>query len=83
MLQRRRSAYGVPLPYLEAYIRNVTMHIGRSHARAIIPEVLELMIDGTLQPELVTTQVAPVEDALQALDQHCREGAVKTILTAS
>ncbi|MGI8753045.1 MAG: zinc-dependent alcohol dehydrogenase [Acidimicrobiales bacterium] len=73
----------VKLPYLEAYLRNVTIHIGHSHARAIIPEVLALMVDGRLRPELVTTQVAAIEDAVPALDQHCRDGAIKTILTAS
>ncbi|MDQ2726711.1 MAG: hypothetical protein M3Y91_02345 [Actinomycetota bacterium] len=73
----------VPLPYLEAYLRNVTIHIGHSHARAMIPEVLSLMVDGGLQPELVTTQVAAVDNAVEALDQHCRDGAIKTILTAS
>lgn len=73
----------VAIPQLESFIRNVTIHIGHSHARAIIPEVLELMADGRLQPERVTTHVAAIEDGLQALDQHCRDGAIKTILTAS
>ncbi|MDQ2724393.1 MAG: hypothetical protein M3Y36_02700 [Actinomycetota bacterium] len=41
------------------------------------------MVDGRLRPELVTTQVAAIEDAVPALDQYCRDGAIKTILTAS
>jgi len=41
------------------------------------------MVDGRLHPEAVTTQVAPIDEAPAALDQHCRAGAVKTILVAS
>jgi alcohol dehydrogenase len=70
-------------PLLRSYISNVTLHIGRTHARAVIPQVLELMVDGRLHPEAVTTQVAPIDEAPAALDQHCRAGAVKTILVAS
>ncbi len=70
------------IPLLRSYLRNVTLHIGRTHARTVIPHVLALMADGRLHPETVTTQVAPVDNALTALDQHCRAGAVKTILTA-
>jgi alcohol dehydrogenase len=71
------------IPLLRPYIRNLTLHIGRTHARAVIPQVLRLVTDGTLHPEAVTTQVAPLREAPSALDQHCRAGAVKTILTAA
>ena len=33
---------------LRSYINNVTLHIGRTHARAVMPHVLELMVDGWL-----------------------------------
>jgi alcohol dehydrogenase len=71
------------IPLLQPYIRNLTLHIGRTHARAVIPQVLRLVAEGKLRPEAVTTQVAPMREAPAALDRHCRAGAVKTILTAA
>jgi alcohol dehydrogenase len=67
-------------PLIESYVRNVTLHIGRSHARTNIPKVLELIVDGRLHPEVVTTNTASFDDAPQALRDHCGEDAVKTIL---
>jgi alcohol dehydrogenase len=58
------------------------VHISRVHARAVIPEVLELISTGGLRPETVTTTVASIEDAPTALREHYLAGAVKTILTA-
>jgi alcohol dehydrogenase len=60
--------------------RNVTCRIARSHARALIPEVLALMQDGKLSPELVTTDLAPMDEAPQAIKRHVLGDATKTIL---
>jgi alcohol dehydrogenase len=62
--------------------RNVTVRIARSHARAIIPHVLELVRDGGLSPELVTTDVAPIDEAPQAIRRHVLGDATKTVLVA-
>lgn len=72
----------VRVPMLRSFGRNVTIHIGRSNARTVIPGVLAMMADGRLQPQKVTTLVAPLNDAVDALREHCRDDAVKTILTA-
>jgi alcohol dehydrogenase len=69
------------IPTLQMYVRNVTLHLGRAHARALIPQVLELMRDGRLRPELVTTTVAPLDDAPRVLREHFLGGGVKTVLT--
>jgi alcohol dehydrogenase len=69
-------------PALSSYIRNVTLRIGRAHARSAIPLVLELMVDGRLHPEAVTTLVAPIDDAIGAYREHCGPEGVKTILVA-
>jgi alcohol dehydrogenase len=76
-LHRRAS-----LPLAACYVRNITLHIGRSHVRAVMPEVLRLMASGQLRPELVTTNVASFDDAPEALRQHCSGDAIKTIVTA-
>ncbi len=70
------------IPTLQMYVRNVTLHLGRTHARAQIPKVLELMLHGGLHPELVTTTVAPLDEAPQVLREHFLGGGIKTVLTA-
>jgi len=62
------------------YARNATYHVSRTHARALIPHVLELMSAGKLQPELVTTDLAALDDAPRALRDHATGEATKTIL---
>jgi alcohol dehydrogenase len=62
------------------YGRNASLHISRSHARAVIPRVLELMTGGRLQPERVTTCLAPLDDAPRALKEHFMGDGIKTVL---
>jgi alcohol dehydrogenase len=71
------------IPFLLMYGRNGTLHVGRTHVRALMPKVLELIVQGRLLPELVTTCVAPLEDAPRALREHFLGGGVKTVLTGS
>jgi alcohol dehydrogenase len=70
------------IPILQMYVRNATLHIGRTHARDLIPKVLQLMLDGRLHPETVTTTVASLDDAPTALREHFLGGGIKTVLTA-
>ena len=70
------------IPTLMMYARNVSLHIGRTHARALMPEVLDLMVAGRLRPEEVTTCLAPIDDAPEALRDHFVRGGTKTIVTA-
>ena len=70
------------LPILLMYGRNATLHVGRTHARASMPKVLELVARGDLHPETVTTCVAPLDDAPSALREHFLGAGVKTVLTA-
>jgi alcohol dehydrogenase len=70
------------IPTLQMYLRNVTLHFGRTHARALMPAVLELITAGKLDPGPVVTNVAPLKDAPGALEDHFRGGGIKTVLTA-
>jgi len=70
----------VTLPFSTMYARNVTLRVARADARSLIPHVLGLMASGDLRPERVTTQQAPIDDAIAALDVHMRGGSTKTIL---
>lgn len=69
------------LPVGLMYGRNVAFHIGRTHARVLIPKVLELMSEGRLRPEAVTTTVASMDEAPGVLRRHILGDATKTILT--
>ena len=71
------------IPTLRMYGRNVTLHFGRTHARALMPAVLELLAAGRLDPRPVITTVAPLQDAPKALGEHFRGGGVKAVLTAA
>ena len=74
---------GARIPFLQMYIRNATLHVGRTHVRALIPKVLELMSSGALQPESVTTTVASLDDAPGILREHFLGGeSIKVVLTA-
>jgi alcohol dehydrogenase len=71
------------IPFLSMYVRNATLHVGRTHVRTLIPEVLELMGNGGLRPETVTTTVASLDEAPRVLHEHLRDGdSVKTVLVA-
>jgi threonine dehydrogenase-like Zn-dependent dehydrogenase len=70
------------IPTALMFGRNVTLTLGRTHARVHIPKVLELMARGELRPELVTTLVAPLDDAPSALAEHMRGSSTKTIVAA-
>ena len=58
-----------PVPLLEMYTRGCTLHTGRCHARALIPEVLALVADGRLDPALVPSAVVGFDDAESALTE--------------
>jgi alcohol dehydrogenase len=70
------------IPALLMYGRNVTLHVGRTHARALIPQVLELMRREELRPLEVSTRIASLDEAPAVLAEHFRGGVIKTVLTA-
>ena len=72
----------VRIPALRMYIRNVTLHFGRTHARALMPQVLEMLAAGTLDPRPIVTTVASLHDAPAAIGEHMRSDDVKTVLVA-
>jgi alcohol dehydrogenase len=71
---------GARLPVGLMYGRNVTLRIARTHARALIPEVLTMIAAGRLAPERVTTAVASFDDAPAALAEHVRGAGTKTVV---
>jgi len=75
--------HSVRVPILSMFVRNVTLHVGRTHARALIPDALELIAQGRVRPQDVVTSVGPLDEAPRVLDEHFRGGGAKAVLTAS
>jgi alcohol dehydrogenase len=71
------------IPTALMFGRNVTVHLGRAHARSQIPAVLELVAAGRIDPAAVTTTVAALDDAPRALREHVTGEATKTVLVES
>jgi alcohol dehydrogenase len=57
----------MPLPLLEMYTRGITFRTGRVNARAVIPAVVDLILEGRLHPELITAATVKWDDAVEAL----------------
>jgi threonine dehydrogenase-like Zn-dependent dehydrogenase len=68
-----------PLPLLAMYTRGITFRTSRVNARAVIPHVIDLVVDGRLRPELVTAAMVQWDDADVALAQL----SAKTVVTRS
>ena len=59
-----------PVPLLEMYTKGIRFHTGRPHARPTMPRILELVREGSFQPELVTSETASWDDAPEAVAGH-------------
>lgn len=56
-----------PIPIFDMYNTGVTFKTGRVNSREVIPQILDLVRSGKLQPEKFTTRLASWDDAPQAL----------------
>jgi alcohol dehydrogenase len=57
----------IPVPLFSMYTRGVRMVTGRVNARAVLPKVLDLIVEGSLEPGSVTDAVVPWAEAESAL----------------
>ena len=55
-----------PLPFLDLYVRGVTLHIERVNSREMMPRVLEWINSGDFDAGRVVSQVVDFEDAREA-----------------
>lgn len=55
-----------PLPLWEMYSKSANFHIGLSHPRRDIPEILPILQSGKFKPQQITTLMASWNDAPQA-----------------
>jgi threonine dehydrogenase-like Zn-dependent dehydrogenase len=66
-----------PLPMLEMYTRGITLHTSRADSRRYLPEVLELVAAGTIDPLEVPTTLVNWDDAAD----HWLEPVLKLVVT--
>ncbi len=66
----------VGLPMLEMYTRGITVHTSRADSRRYLPEVLDLVAAGRLDPLAVPTTVVDWEHA----DRRWLEPAIKMVV---
>lgn len=57
----------IPMPLDDMYNRGITFTTGRINSRTWLPNVLNLVVEGKLDPSRVTTRVADWESAPEAL----------------
>jgi threonine dehydrogenase-like Zn-dependent dehydrogenase len=71
-----------PLPIQAAYGKNLTIKIGRCHARHHIDALLPLVLAGRLRHTEIITHDLPLADAPRAyqLFEEKRDGAIKVVL---
>lgn len=56
-----------PLPLLDMFTQGITFVTGRPHVRGLMPDVLELVRQGTFDPDPMTVNKVGWEDAAEAL----------------
>jgi alcohol dehydrogenase len=52
------------------YTKGIRFETGRPHARESMPRILDLVREGTFNPELVTRETASWDDAAEAIAGH-------------
>jgi len=66
-----------PIPLLEMYTRGITFHVSRADSRRLLPDVIDLVAAGRLDPLAIPTTVVPWDEAPKAW----LEPATKLVLT--
>ena len=63
-------------------IKNLTLKIGRCHARRLIEVLLPLVMAGRFRATEIVSHVLPLEDGARAYDlfAHRRDNAIKVLL---
>ncbi|MBJ7603453.1 MAG: alcohol dehydrogenase catalytic domain-containing protein [Candidatus Dormibacteraeota bacterium] len=81
------SSVGVPnkttadFPYLEAWTRDLTFRSGCANVHAYMPQLLELIAAGRLQPERIISHRMKLEEATEAYRLFDKREATKIVLT--
>lgn len=69
----------VPMPLGRLYTLGIAFHTGRAHSAPMLPEVVDLVAGGRLDPGAITTSVVDWDDAAE----HFVEPTIKLVIARS
>jgi threonine dehydrogenase-like Zn-dependent dehydrogenase len=70
-------------PYGAAFGKGLTIKGGQTHVHRYLPDLLELIVNGRVDPSFVVSHHMPLEDGPEAYDMflHKRDACMKVVLT--
>jgi threonine dehydrogenase-like Zn-dependent dehydrogenase len=70
-------------PYGAAFGKGLTLKGGQTHVHRYLPDLLELIVNGRVDPSFVISHHMPLEDGPEAYDMflHKRDACMKVVLT--
>jgi threonine dehydrogenase-like Zn-dependent dehydrogenase len=74
-------SHDVALPGGELFFSEVHLHGGPAPVRRFLPKLIDLVLDGTIQPGKVFDQTLPLEQAADGYRAMDERRAIKTLLT--
>ena len=74
------APHGVELPVRRMFQRNVGLAGGMAPVRAYLPELLDLVLDGTINPGLVFDQTLPLDRVAEGYTMMDERRAIKVLL---
>jgi threonine dehydrogenase-like Zn-dependent dehydrogenase len=74
------APHGVELPVRRMFQRNVGLAGGMAPVRAYLPELLDLVLDGTINPGLVFDQTLPLDQVAEGYRMMDERRAIKVLL---
>src|SRR6478735_9536805 len=74
------APHGVELPVRRMFQRNVGLAGGMAPVRAYLPQLLDLVLDGTINPGLVFDQTLPLDQVAEGYRMMDERRAIKVLL---
>ena len=72
--------HGVELPIRRMFSKNIGLAGGMAPVRTYLPELMQLVTDGTINPGIVFDAVMPLEDVAEAYRAMDEREAIKVLL---
>jgi threonine dehydrogenase-like Zn-dependent dehydrogenase len=63
------------------YFRDISLSMGMPPARPVLPDVLNMIADRSIQPQDVITDVDRIDNAPRAIQHYLKGTSTKTVLS--
>ena len=73
--------YEVKIPGMELFFANIHVHGGPAPVRRFLPDLIELIFDGKIDPGKVFDLALPLEEAAEGYKAMDERRAIKVMLT--